>query len=111
MAERIFVAVAWPYTNGPRHLGHVAGFGVPSDVFARYAADHLHQWNEVRRVERMADDEAAWCRTLDGQDGLPGGEPDPGEALEGAQEVPFQGSPLGFDPGAIVPGEKWARSS
>ena len=36
MAERIFVAVAWPYTNGPRHLGHVAGFGVPSDVFARY---------------------------------------------------------------------------
>jgi methionyl-tRNA synthetase len=36
MPERIFVAVAWPYTNGPRHLGHVAGFGVPSDVFARY---------------------------------------------------------------------------
>src|SRR5437762_13361821 len=36
MAERIFVAVAWPYTNGPRHLGHVAGFGVPSDIFARY---------------------------------------------------------------------------
>ena len=36
MAERIFVAVAWPYTNGPRHLGHVAGFGVPADVFARY---------------------------------------------------------------------------
>ena len=34
--RRIFVAVAWPYTNGPRHLGHVAGFGVPSDIFARY---------------------------------------------------------------------------
>ncbi|MBW8171981.1 methionine--tRNA ligase [Ornithinimicrobium sp. Arc0846-15] len=29
-------AVAWPYANGPRHLGHVAGFGVPSDVFSRY---------------------------------------------------------------------------
>ncbi|GAB3068157.1 methionine--tRNA ligase [Intrasporangium mesophilum] len=29
-------AVAWPYTNGPRHIGHVAGFGVPSDVFSRY---------------------------------------------------------------------------
>ncbi len=29
-------AVAWPYANGPRHIGHVAGFGVPSDVFARY---------------------------------------------------------------------------
>src|SRR4029079_14266786 len=24
------------YTNGPRHIGHVAGFGVPSDVFSRY---------------------------------------------------------------------------
>lgn len=28
--------VAWPYANGPRHIGHVAGFGVPSDVYARY---------------------------------------------------------------------------
>jgi methionyl-tRNA synthetase len=28
--------VAWPYANGPRHIGHVAGFGVPSDVFSRY---------------------------------------------------------------------------
>ena len=30
------LAVAWPYANGPRHIGHVAGFGVPSDVFSRY---------------------------------------------------------------------------
>jgi methionyl-tRNA synthetase len=29
-------AVAWPYANGPRHIGHVSGFGIPSDVFARY---------------------------------------------------------------------------
>lgn len=36
MPERILVAVAWPYANGPRHIGHVAGFGVPSDIFARY---------------------------------------------------------------------------
>ena len=36
MSERILTAVAWPYANGPRHIGHVAGFGVPSDVFARY---------------------------------------------------------------------------
>jgi methionyl-tRNA synthetase len=36
MSEKVFVAVAWPYANGPRHIGHVAGFGVPSDVFARY---------------------------------------------------------------------------
>lgn len=34
--SNILAAVAWPYANGPRHIGHVAGFGVPSDVFARY---------------------------------------------------------------------------
>jgi methionyl-tRNA synthetase len=28
--------VAWPYANGPRHIGHVSGFGVPSDVFSRF---------------------------------------------------------------------------
>jgi methionyl-tRNA synthetase len=32
----VLSAVAWPYANGPRHLGHVAGFGVPSDVFSRF---------------------------------------------------------------------------
>ena len=36
MNQHILTAVAWPYANGPRHIGHVAGFGVPSDVFARY---------------------------------------------------------------------------
>ncbi|MGA8207559.1 MAG: methionine--tRNA ligase [Candidatus Dormiibacterota bacterium] len=35
-AEHVLVAVAWPYASGPRHIGHVAGFGVPSDIFARY---------------------------------------------------------------------------
>jgi methionyl-tRNA synthetase len=35
-AQNILTAVAWPYANGPRHIGHVAGFGVPSDVFSRY---------------------------------------------------------------------------
>jgi methionyl-tRNA synthetase len=34
--QRILIAVAWPYASGPRHLGHVAGFGVPSDITARY---------------------------------------------------------------------------
>jgi methionyl-tRNA synthetase len=34
--RKILVAVAWPYANGPRHIGHVAGFGVPADIFARY---------------------------------------------------------------------------
>ena len=34
--SQVLSAVAWPYANGPRHIGHVAGFGVPSDVFSRY---------------------------------------------------------------------------
>ena len=34
--SRVLTAVAWPYANGPRHIGHVAGFGVPADVFSRY---------------------------------------------------------------------------
>ncbi len=34
--RHILTAVAWPYASGPRHIGHVAGFGVPSDVFSRY---------------------------------------------------------------------------
>ncbi|MCX7542222.1 methionine--tRNA ligase [Corynebacterium sp. P5848] len=36
MTKSVLTAVAWPYANGPRHIGHVAGFGVPSDVFARF---------------------------------------------------------------------------
>jgi methionyl-tRNA synthetase len=36
VSRHILTAVAWPYANGPRHIGHVAGFGVPSDVFSRY---------------------------------------------------------------------------
>ncbi len=34
--SNVLAAVAWPYANGPRHIGHVSGFGVPSDVFSRY---------------------------------------------------------------------------
>ena len=41
------MAVAWPYANGPRHIGHVAGFGVPSDIFARY---HRLKGNDVLMV-------------------------------------------------------------
>ncbi|HET7405888.1 MAG TPA: methionine--tRNA ligase [Mycobacteriales bacterium] len=36
MPRHVLTAVAWPYANGPRHIGHVAGFGVPSDIFSRY---------------------------------------------------------------------------
>jgi methionyl-tRNA synthetase len=46
-ARKILVAVAWPYASGPRHIGHVAGFGVPSDIFARY---HRLKGNDVLMV-------------------------------------------------------------
>ena len=36
MSSRILTCAAWPYANGPRHIGHVSGFAVPADVFARY---------------------------------------------------------------------------
>jgi methionyl-tRNA synthetase len=36
MPRKVLTAVAWPYANGPRHIGHVSGFGVPSDVVSRY---------------------------------------------------------------------------
>ena len=45
--RKILVAVAWPYASGPRHIGHVAGFGVPSDIFARY---HRLRGNDVLMV-------------------------------------------------------------
>ena len=41
------MAPAWPYAAGHRHLGHVAGFGVPSDAFARY---HRLRGNDVLMV-------------------------------------------------------------
>ena len=34
--KKILVAPAWPYASGRRHLGHVVGFAVPADIFARY---------------------------------------------------------------------------
>jgi methionyl-tRNA synthetase len=34
--RKILVAPAWPYASGPRHLGHVVGFAVPADIYARY---------------------------------------------------------------------------
>ncbi len=34
--KHILAAPAWPYANGPRHIGHVSGFAIPSDMFSRY---------------------------------------------------------------------------
>ncbi len=47
MSERIFIGVAWPYANGPLHLGHIAGAYLPPDIFARY---HRAKGNEVLMV-------------------------------------------------------------
>ncbi len=47
MPERILIGVAWPYANGPLHLGHIAGAYLPADVFARY---HRLRGNEVLMV-------------------------------------------------------------
>jgi methionyl-tRNA synthetase len=47
MAERILVAVAWPYANGSLHLGHIAGAYLPADIFARY---HRLKGNDVLMV-------------------------------------------------------------
>jgi methionyl-tRNA synthetase len=45
--QKILVAMAWPYASGPRHIGHVAGSWVPSDIFARY---HRLAGNDVLMV-------------------------------------------------------------
>jgi methionyl-tRNA synthetase len=34
--KHILAAPAWPYANGPRHIGHVSGFALPCDMFSRY---------------------------------------------------------------------------
>jgi methionyl-tRNA synthetase len=34
--QRYTITAALPYTNGPVHIGHLAGVYIPSDIFARY---------------------------------------------------------------------------
>lgn len=34
--KRIFIGVAWPYVNGELHIGHLAGYLLPADIFARF---------------------------------------------------------------------------
>jgi len=35
-ARKILVCVAWPYVNGEKHIGQIAGAYLPPDIFARY---------------------------------------------------------------------------
>jgi len=34
--KRFTITAALPYTNGPVHIGHLAGVYVPADIYARY---------------------------------------------------------------------------
>ena len=36
MSKRYTITAALPYTNGPLHIGHMAGVYVPADIYARY---------------------------------------------------------------------------
>ena len=47
MTEKIFIGVAWPYTNGYLHLGHLAGCYIAADIFAKY---HRLKGNRVLMV-------------------------------------------------------------
>jgi len=47
LSENIFIGVAWPYANGPLHLGHIAGAYLPADIFSRY---HRLKGNRVLMV-------------------------------------------------------------
>ncbi|MCC7303999.1 methionine--tRNA ligase [bacterium] len=45
--KHILIGVSWPYTNGPMHIGHLAGQNIVCDVFARF---HRIVGNKVAMV-------------------------------------------------------------
>ncbi len=45
--DKIFIGVAWPYANGPIHVGHMAGCNLPPDIFRKF---HIMRGNEVLMV-------------------------------------------------------------
>ncbi|KKW15503.1 MAG: Methionyl-tRNA synthetase [Candidatus Jorgensenbacteria bacterium GW2011_GWB1_50_10] len=45
--KKIFIGVAWPYVNGDIHIGHLAGYLLPADIFARF---HRFRGNDVLMV-------------------------------------------------------------
>ncbi len=57
--KRYTITAALPYTNGPIHIGHLAGVYVPSDIYARY----LRLQGKARRGSGVA--------TFIGRDGQP----------------------------------------
>ena len=56
--KNILVCVAWPYANGPLHIGHIAGAYLPADVYVRYKMDDIAGYQETEwtwRTERLLD--------------------------------------------------------
>ena len=51
-SRHILTAPAWPYANGPRHIGHVSGFGLPADMFARSAPEVFARQAEISPLMR-----------------------------------------------------------
>ncbi|MFH1392262.1 MAG: methionine--tRNA ligase [bacterium] len=47
MKQKIFIGLAWPYVNGDLHIGHLAGYLLPADIFARF---HRFLGNDVLMV-------------------------------------------------------------
>jgi methionyl-tRNA synthetase len=45
--QKVFLGVAWPYSNGSLHIGQIAGAYLPPDIFARY---HRCAGNDVLMV-------------------------------------------------------------
>ena len=37
MEKKIFIGAAWPYVNGDLHIGHLAGYLIPCDIFSRFS--------------------------------------------------------------------------
>ncbi len=67
----ILSAPAWPYANGPRHIGHVSGFALPCDMFSRYQRMAGHRVLMVSGTDEhgtpiqvQADAEGVSARTL-----------------------------------------------
>lgn len=42
-SDHVLICVAWPYANGPLHLGHVAGCYLPPDIHARFERARGHR--------------------------------------------------------------------
>jgi methionyl-tRNA synthetase len=45
--QKVFLGVAWPYSNGSLHIGQIAGAYLPPDIFGRY---HRCAGNDVLMV-------------------------------------------------------------